>query len=105
LPHDSEAPETSLDRLCNRYSQDSTVPTKFAGGVAGIAATLVVHPIDVIKTRMQVGCVLLAKSRRKISGELGALKEFSSVPDAVKKIYAKDGVRAFYKGFMRAPPC
>jgi len=50
-----------------------------AGTVAGIAITLVGHPFDTIKVRMQMG-------------------RFPKATDAIKATIRKEGIRAFFKG-------
>jgi len=51
-----------------------------------MAATCVVQPIDLIKTRMQ------------LSGELGAKAEYKNSFEAMLGIVKKEGVRNMYKG-------
>ena len=59
-------------------------------GLAGTAAVITVtmiHPIDVIKTRLQ------------IQGEAGrATKQYSGVTGVIKTIATEEGVASFYKG-------
>ncbi|XP_067203096.1 mitochondrial 2-oxoglutarate/malate carrier protein-like [Linepithema humile] len=50
------------------------------GGLSGMAATCVVHPMDVIKNRMQV------------------LKGKASILDTISITYSKEGILAFYNG-------
>lgn len=51
-----------------------------------MAATCVVQPLDLVKTRMQ------------ISGVGGAKKEYANTFDAFTKILRNEGVRGIYKG-------
>jgi solute carrier family 25 (mitochondrial carnitine/acylcarnitine transporter), member 20/29 len=55
-----------------------------------------IYPIDVIKSKIQTDC--FSKEKRKYSSSL----------DCAKKIYAKEGIRGFFKGFgpciLRAGP-
>jgi hypothetical protein len=44
-----------------------------AGGVAGSSAVLLLHPFDVIKTRLQVWCERLAWSRAQTPAPLRCL--------------------------------
>jgi hypothetical protein len=65
----------------NRSIDDMPLHTQLIGGaVAGGIAAAVTSPLDVIKTRIQVG------------------SEYSSWRDAVTKIWAEEGPRAFAKG-------
>lgn len=54
-----------------------------AGSVAGIASTIAVHPLDVIRTRVQVGL-------------------FPNVSTALSRTVREEGFRALYKGLL--PP-
>jgi len=56
------------------------------GGTAGMAATLFVHPMDVVKNRMQM------------SGEGGAAKEYKTSFHALTTIFRKEGLRGIYSG-------
>jgi len=60
------------------------------GGLAGMGATCIVQPIDLIKTRMQ------------LSGELGKAKEHKSSLHALINIGRQEGVRNLYKGLSAA---
>lgn len=51
-----------------------------------MGATIVVQPLDLIKTRLQ------------ISGQGGTAKEFTGAFDAIGKIVKREGFRALYKG-------
>jgi solute carrier family 25 oxoglutarate transporter 11 len=56
------------------------------GGVAGMTATLFVHPMDIVKNRMQM------------SGEGGAAREHKTSFHALAKIFRTEGVRGIYAG-------
>ncbi|SCW03394.1 LAFE_0G09450g1_1 [Lachancea fermentati] len=67
-----------------------------AGAVAGISEILVMYPLDVVKTRMQL----------QVSG--GAGPQYHGVVDCIKQIVAKEGASRLYKGIsspvlMEAP--
>ena len=51
-----------------------------------MAATLFVHPFDVVKNRMQM------------SGEGGAAKEYKTSFHALSNIFRKEGFRGCYAG-------
>ncbi|AAS51335.2 ACR109Wp [Eremothecium gossypii ATCC 10895] len=68
----------------------------FAGAVAGVSEILVMYPLDVVKTRMQL----------QVQG--GAGPHYTGVVDCLKKIVAGEGVGRLYKGIsspilMEAP--
>ncbi|XP_059608886.1 mitochondrial 2-oxoglutarate/malate carrier protein [Phlebotomus argentipes] len=56
------------------------------GGLAGMGATCVVQPLDLVKTRMQ------------IQGEGGAAREYKNTFDAFTGILKKEGVSGIYRG-------
>jgi solute carrier family 25 oxoglutarate transporter 11 len=56
------------------------------GGTAGMAATLFVHPMDVVKNRMQM------------SGEGGTVREHKTSFHALSKIFRNEGFRGIYAG-------
>ena len=61
-----------------------------AGGAAVITVSFI-HPIDVVKTRLQ------------ISGEKGRVgKTYNGVGDVIKTVTAEEGASAFYKGIGAA---
>ena len=64
-------------------------------GLAGTAAVITVsfiHPIDVIKTRLQ------------IQGEAGRqTKQYNGVLGVIKTVTADEGAAAFYKGKSTSP--
>ncbi|AGO11360.1 AaceriACR109Wp [[Ashbya] aceris (nom. inval.)] len=68
----------------------------FAGAVAGVSEILVMYPLDVVKTRMQL----------QVQG--GAGPHYTGVVDCLKQIVAREGVGRLYKGIsspilMEAP--
>ena len=68
-------------------SGESVFWTSFLAGCgAGSTAAFAVNPLDVIKTRLQV--------LKRASGE----SSYNGIMDAVKQIYTKEGVLAFFKG-------
>ncbi|GBF94373.1 folate transporter chloroplastic [Raphidocelis subcapitata] len=62
-----------------------------AGAIAGSSAVLLLHPFDVIKTRLQVQ-----------DGVQGALPSYKGATDAVKTILRTEGWRALYSGLSPA---
>nr|AKN21589.1 slc25a-21 [Schmidtea mediterranea] len=64
---------------------------KFAiGGSSGILTTLIIQPLDVVKTRMQ------------ISGQDGYQKSYKSSFDAIYHITTNEGILAIYSGLSAA---
>ena len=52
-----------------------------AGGCAGLVEVCIMHPLDLVKTRLQLG-----KSH------------YSGLGDVFQQTYSKEGIRGFYKG-------
>lgn len=79
-------------------SKVTQVPTKtipiavrfLVGACAGVGATLVVQPLDLVKTRMQV------------SGEGGGKKMYSGPLNAISQIVRKEGITGMYTGLSAA---
>lgn len=55
-----------------------------------MGATVIVQPLDLVKTRLQV------------SGMGGAAKEYNGMFDAFSKIVKREGPKALYKGLSAA---
>lgn len=66
-----------------------------SGVVAGVLATTVVHPADVVKTRMQLS--ILDKGAH---GELTSVKNSLTLRQTVRKIVGDEGWRGFKKGIV-----
>ncbi|XP_036323351.1 LOW QUALITY PROTEIN: mitochondrial 2-oxoglutarate/malate carrier protein [Rhagoletis pomonella] len=60
------------------------------GGIAGMGATCIVQPLDLVKTRMQ------------ISGAGGGKKEYENSLDCIKKVVKNEGPLGLYKGIGAA---
>ena len=71
-----------------------------SGMLAGIGASVVTHPFDVIKTRR------MASSGPRMAGLAGAPP--GSLPEGtiqlVRAAVAEEGVAALFKGLVRIPP-
>ena len=59
----------------------------FSGGFAGVAATLVAHPLDTVRTR------LVAQGH-------GGRTHYFGFSDAIRHMYQEKGIRCFYKGLI-----
>lgn len=73
-----------------------------AGAVAGISEILVMYPLDVVKTRMQLQVSQAAGSAA------AAQEHYTGVVDCIRKIVQKEGASRLYKGIsspvlMEAP--
>lgn len=88
------APETAIKfaayeqvkRLIKGESKEalSIYERFFAGAAAGGVSQTIIYPLEVLKTRLAL---------RKTG-------QYSSIADAVYKIYVGEGIRAFYRGYI-----
>lgn len=70
-----------------RSNGESVFWTSFLAGCgAGSTAAFAVNPFDVVKTRIQV--------LKRAAGE----SSYSGIIDAIRQIYSKEGIQAFFKG-------
>uniref|UniRef100_A0A667X450 Calcium-binding mitochondrial carrier protein SCaMC-1-like n=1 Tax=Myripristis murdjan TaxID=586833 RepID=A0A667X450_9TELE len=79
------APETAIKFMA--YEQGTKIQTHnrfMAGSLAGATAQTAIYPMEVLKTRLTL---------RKTG-------QYSGMFDCAKKILKKEGVRAFYKGYI-----
>ncbi|XP_048004763.1 calcium-binding mitochondrial carrier protein SCaMC-2 isoform X1 [Leguminivora glycinivorella] len=71
--------------LGDRKNQPLEIYERFAAGAtAGAISQTVIYPLEVLKTRLAL---------RKTG-------QYSGIMDAAKKIYAREGLRCFYKGYI-----
>ncbi|QLL30930.1 hypothetical protein HG536_0A07450 [Torulaspora globosa] len=73
-----------------------------AGAVAGISEILVMYPLDVVKTRMQL------QVSQAVGSAAAAQEHYTGVADCIRKIVQKEGASRLYKGIsspvlMEAP--
>lgn len=85
--------DTIKDAIISHNLMSDSVPCHFVSGFgAGFIATLVVSPVDVVKTRF-------------MNAPLG---QYTGATDAAIKMFKVGGAKAFYKGcvFFKCPfPC
>lgn len=85
-----------------RLQPPTRAETAIAGGVAGVMSWALVHPLDVIKSRIQVSQAIPCTVGP--SGTTGAtvravISPARFLPTAME-IWQKDGVRGFYRGLV-----
>lgn len=66
-----------------------------SGALAGTVSKAATMPFDVLRKRLQVQCPLKDQFLVKSSN-------YASLPDAIRKIWLKEGVKGFYKGLSAA---
>ncbi|KAJ9466823.1 putative mitochondrial 2-oxoglutarate/malate carrier protein [Diplonema papillatum] len=93
--------DTSKKALLARGYRDNTRTHLMASTTAGTVSTMIVNPLDVVKSR-----VMQAKSAPKDG--VSSLVHYTSDWECVKRTYKIEGIRGFYKGlipcFMRQCP-
>ncbi|XP_067680255.1 mitochondrial 2-oxodicarboxylate carrier-like [Haliotis asinina] len=78
-------------QISDKHSALTLMTMQFAaGGCAGFVEVSIMHPLDLIKTRIQ------------IQGGLDDVQRYNSIADCVKKMYRNEGALSFYKGIL--PP-
>jgi len=75
-----------------KQKQLSPLESTIAASLAGFTGRIILHPIDTIKARLQVQTV----SGSQIMQQQTHL--YSNSLDAMRKIYASEGIRGFYRG-------
>lgn len=63
-----------------------------AAGIAGTSGQSVSYPSDLLRRRFQL--------QSMPNNPMPAEKRYKSIADAVRRIYAEEGVRGFFKGFV-----
>lgn len=66
-----------------------------AGGSAGFIEVCIMHPLDLVKTRLQLQAT-------KTSTKVADPNYYSGIVDCMKKMYKHEGVTSFWKGIL--PP-
>lgn len=87
------APATALDDNSDRQRPNKMRADAFnllAGGLAGLTANCLFYPLDVVRGRLSA------------QQYASATKQYRGIRDAVQTMYAREGARAFYRGFAPA---
>ncbi|KAM3958786.1 mitochondrial 2-oxodicarboxylate carrier isoform 1-T1 [Aphomia sociella] len=66
-----------------------------AGGSAGFVEVCIMHPLDLVKTRLQIQAT-------KSSASSGDRHYYTGIVDCMKKMYTYEGLTSFWKGIL--PP-
>lgn len=69
------------------HSNSLLVNSLISGFTAGVIATSLTNPFDVIRTRLQYGFFITEEDDK-----------YKSISDGFRKIYQKDGIAGFFKG-------
>ncbi|KAF5282135.1 hypothetical protein FQR65_LT02832 [Abscondita terminalis] len=66
-----------------------------SGGSAGFVEVCIMHPLDLIKTRLQI-------QSGRVIGSTSDPHRYSGIMDCIKKMYRHEGITSFWKGII--PP-
>ncbi|KAG6582827.1 Mitochondrial Carrier (MC) Family [Phytophthora cinnamomi] len=84
------------DSWTDKFSHLPVYGVHFSSGVvAGVLATSIVHPADVVKTRMQLAIMV-----NKGEGSTASVQNSLTLRQTVAKIFRHEGIRGFAKGII-----
>ncbi|CAL8243984.1 unnamed protein product [Lota lota] len=90
-------------KYVSNYSHDNTVKSLVAGGSASLVAQSITVPIDVVSQQLmmqgQVGHPTRFQMEAKVR-EAMSKRMFGQTRDIVSQIFAADGFRGFYRGYV-----
>ncbi|KAA0723588.1 Solute carrier family 25 member 44 [Triplophysa tibetana] len=87
----------------SNYSKDNTLKSLVAGGSASLVAQSITVPIDVISQQLMMQGQGEHLTRFKVKSKLSGAKpslSFGQTRDIIAQIFAADGVRGFYRGYV-----
>lgn len=90
-------------KYVSQYSEDNTVKSLVAGGSASLVAQSITVPIDVVSQQlmMQGQGQHLSRFRLNASAETAKSKKvFGQTRNIMVQIFAADGLRGFYRGYV-----
>ncbi|XP_033824196.1 solute carrier family 25 member 44-like [Periophthalmus magnuspinnatus] len=92
-------------KYVSNYSQDNTVKSIIAGGAASLVAQTITIPIDIVSQHLMMQGQGEHLSRFKVKPKmmLAATKRgltFGQTRDITVQIFAEDGFRGFYRGYV-----
>jgi hypothetical protein len=71
-----------------------------AGAVAAMLANIIVYPLDLAKTRLQVQNKRFSKDKEVIEDEDKNIEYYTSTVDVLRKVYERGGLKALYNGLL-----
>ncbi|KAJ9190679.1 hypothetical protein DTO164E3_9223 [Paecilomyces variotii] len=102
--YESSGPEPSDEDLKSTALLGPALPAlghALAGAAGAAVSNLATYPLNLIVARMQAQRLALKKKEKQAEGSEGGEKKderYTSILDAARKIYAKEGIRGFYTG-------
>lgn len=90
-------------KYVSNYSKDNTVKSLVAGGSASLVAQSITVPIDVISQQLMMQGEGKHLTRFKVKPQASGAKHsvaFGQTRDIIAQIFAADGFRGFYRGYV-----
>ncbi|XP_051998413.1 solute carrier family 25 member 44-like [Xyrauchen texanus] len=87
-------------KYVSNYSKDNTLKSIVAGGSASLVAQSITVPIDVISQQLMMQGQGEHLSRFKTSSGARHPLSFGQSRDIIAQIFAADGIRGFYRGYV-----
>ncbi|XP_073693145.1 solute carrier family 25 member 44b [Garra rufa] len=89
-------------KYVSNYSKDNTLKSLVAGGSASLVAQSITVPIDVISQQLMMQGHGEHLTRFKVKPKVGAKHSvfFGQTRDIIGQIFATDGIRGFYRGYV-----
>lgn len=90
-------------KYVSQYTEDNTVKSLVAGGSASLVAQSITVPIDVVSQQLMMQGQGQHLSRFRLDGSAEAPKSkrvFGQTRNIMAQIFAADGLRGFYRGYV-----
>lgn len=90
-------------KYVSQYSEDNTVKSLVAGGSASLVAQSITVPIDVVSQQLMMQGQGQHLSRFRLKGSTETVKSkkvFGQTRNIMAQIFAADGLRGFYRGYV-----
>ncbi|XP_051572203.1 solute carrier family 25 member 44-like [Myxocyprinus asiaticus] len=87
-------------KYVSNYSKDNTLKSLVAGGSASLVAQSITVPIDVISQQLMMQGQGEHLSRFKTASGARHPLSFGQSRDIIAQIFAADGIRGFYRGYV-----
>ncbi|KAI7814829.1 solute carrier family 25 member 44b [Triplophysa rosa] len=90
-------------KYVSNYSKDNTLKSLVAGGSASLVAQSITVPIDVISQQLMMQGQGEHLTRFKVKPKSSGAKpsiSFGQTRDIIAQIFAADGIRGFYRGYV-----
>ncbi|KAM9765093.1 solute carrier family 25 member 44b [Menidia menidia] len=87
-------------RYVSRYSEDNTLKSLVAGGAASLVAQSITVPVDVVSQQLMMQGQGQHLTRFRLSPDPGQKRVMGQTRNIIAQIFAADGFRGFYRGYV-----